>query len=249
MNRALGWLGDRAGDLALWPRNLVRYLPFRARRFAETAGQTVASSPEATLQRAADQAARSSAGIATRAGALLAHLSDLVGTPEAFRILWHLLTHNSQLSPSEVAYAASVLGPEAIRYRDVRVAEGGILRPIFRLNRGRAFTTFHTINLPGKNGVGRTLEGLVVHELVHVLQHERLGSVYIGQCLHAQRTEGYGYGGAAGLYEARDQGRRLCDFNREQQAQIAEDYYNCCRAGVDVTAYEPFIQDLREGSI
>jgi len=246
MNRALGWLGDRAGDLTLWPRNLIRDLPDRARRLAEMTGKIVI--PQlATPQRDVNQAATSDA--LSRAGAVLAHLSDLVGTPEAFRILWHAVTHNSRLSPSEIAYVTSVLGPNAIRYRDVRVAEGGILNLIFRLNRERAFTTFHTINLPGENGAGRSLEGLIVHELVHVLQHERLGSVYIGQCLRAQRTEGYDYGGVEGLRTARDQGKRLRDFNREQQAQIAEDYYNYCRVGADVTAYEPFIRDLQEGEI
>ncbi len=246
LSKASGWLGDRAGDLTLWPRNLIRDLPDRARRLADATGQMLAA-PPATRQQDANQPG--GAGALPRAGALMAHLSDLVGTPEAFRILWHMLTHNSRLSPSEIAYVASVLGPNAIRYRDVRVAEGGILNAIFRLNRGRAFTTFHTINLPGKDGAGRSMEGLIVHELVHVLQHERLGSVYIGQCLRAQRTEGYAYGRAAGLRAARDRGKRLCDFNREQQAQIAEDYYNRRRAGDDVTAYEPFIQDLREGII
>jgi len=246
MNRALGWLGDRAGDLALWPRNLIRDLPERARRLAETTGKII--SPQlATPQDNVTQAATSST--LSRAGAVLAQLSDIVGAPELFRVLWHMLTHNSRLSPSEIAYVTSVLGPNAIRFRDVRVAEGGVLNLIFRLNHERAFTTFYTINLPDKDGARQNLEGLVVHELVHVLQHERLGSVYIGQCLRAQHAEGYDYGGAEGLQAARDGGKRLCDFNREQQAQIAEDYYDCCRVGADVTAYEPFIQDLQEGII
>jgi hypothetical protein len=85
--------------------------------------------------------------------------------------------------------------------------------------------------------------------LVHVLQHERLGSVYIGQCLRAQRREGYDYGGAEGLQRARADGKELRHFNREQQAQIVEDFVNRQTIGEDVTAYEPYIEELRRGEI
>ena len=228
MNRALGWLGDRARDVALWPRNLARDLPRRARRLPAFLDE---------------------GSVAAQAGALAAYLWDLAGGPELFSLLWRLVTRTSALTEEELERAAGVLGDEAIRFRDVRVAEGGVLNLIFPRNGGRGFVTYHTVNLPRAGGRNRTEAGLLVHELVHVLQHERLGSVYIPQCLHAQRTEGYGYGGAEGLREARGQGKRLCDFNREQQAQIAEDYYNCRQANQDVTAYEPFIEDLRKGMI
>jgi hypothetical protein len=188
-------------------------------------------------------------GSASQAGALSAYLWDLAGGPEVFSLLWRFFTRTSALTQEELASAVEILGEQAIRFGDVRVAEGGVLGPIFRRNGGRAFTTYHTVNLPGRARAGRTLAGLVVHELVHVLQHERLGSVYIGQCLRAQRREGYDYGGAAGLQAACEQGKHLCDFNREQQAQIAEDYYNGSRQGHDMTAYEPFIEELRAGAI
>jgi hypothetical protein len=228
MSRALEWLGDRGRDLALWPRNLIRDLPRRVRRLP---------------------AALDEGGITAQTGALAAYLWDLAGGPELFSLLWRLVTRTSALTQEELERAASVLGEEAIRFRDVRVAEGGLLNLIFPRNGQRGFATYHTVNLPKANGRNRLESGLLVHELVHVLQHERLGSVYIPQCLHAQRTGGYDYGGAEGLRAARDGGKRLCDFNREQQAQIAEDYYNCCRVGADVTAYEPFIRDLQEGII
>ncbi|OQA16875.1 MAG: hypothetical protein BWY63_02593 [Chloroflexi bacterium ADurb.Bin360] len=64
----------------------------------------------------------------------------------------------------------------------------------------------------------------------------------------AQRGEGYGYGGAEGLHRAHEHGRRLCDFNREQQAQIVQDYF-ACRDGAERAAYEPYIDELRAGRI
>jgi hypothetical protein len=90
---------------------------------------------------------------------------------------------------------------------------------------------------------------MLVHELVHVLQHERVGSVYIPEALRAQRHEGYDYGGPEGLRRALEQGKRYADFNREQQAQIAQDYYLALRRQRDASAYEPFIADLRAGRI
>jgi len=220
-------MGDRVRDITLWPRNLVRDLPLRARRLP---------------------VARAEESLRAQSVALAAYLWDLAGGPELFSALWRLATRTSALSMEELEHVADVLGPEAIRYRDVRVAQGGLLSPIFRLNGGRAFTAFHTVNLPAHEA-SRTLRGLLVHELVHVLQHEKLGSVYIPQCLRAQRAEGYDYGGTEGLCTARAEGKRLCDFNREQQAQIAEDYFNARAAGAEVTAYEPYIEELKRGEI
>ena len=67
--------------------------------------------------------------------------------PPLFQFFGHLLTRVSPLTETEINAASSVLGPGSIRYGAVRVAEGRLLRPVFRLNKGRAFTTFHTINL------------------------------------------------------------------------------------------------------
>lgn len=70
---------------------------------------------------------------------------------------------------------------------------------------------------------------VVVHELTHVAQYEKVGAKYLPEAAHAQATEGYDYVGAgrkyANLRQARTKGARFKDFNREQQAQIAEDYY------------------------
>ena len=74
--------------------------------------------------------------------------SDLFGVPELFAFLWRAVTRASPLTGDEIVAATSVLGPPALRFQDIRVAQGGVLRPIFRRNGDRAFATFHTVNLP-----------------------------------------------------------------------------------------------------
>jgi hypothetical protein len=240
---AAGWLMDRFRDVLLWPTNLVRDLPRRSARLS----RSVEGAAIAVRTRRPGNSVRSQARLTPR-GALPVYFVDLLGGPELFRFFWHLATRSARLTPDEIAQAAVVLGPQALRYRDVRVAHGGLLRLIFRLNGGRPFATFHTINVPAR-WADRYDESLLVHELVHVLQHERVGSVYIPQALHAQRHEGYGYGGPEGLRHALEQGKRYASFNREQQAQIAADYYVALKHQRSTSAYEPFIADLRAGRI
>jgi hypothetical protein len=115
---------------------------------------------------------------------------DLLQGPRIFEFVWHLLTGVSRLRTDEIDAVHRVLGPDAVRYGAVRVAEGRILRLIFRINRNRAFTLFHTGNLPSTGHHSRGNLDLLVHELVHVYQSEQVGTVYIWQALRAQQTEG-----------------------------------------------------------
>jgi len=182
-------------------------------------------------------------------------LLNLLRAPSIFEFFWHLLTRVTPLSESELYAASTVLGPSAIGYSSVRVAEGRLLRLIFKLNSQRAFTTFHTVNMPSSGGHSREHLDLLVHELVHVFQFEILGSVYIWQALRAQRTDGYDYGEPEQLREDRKNGKRYRDYNREQQGQIAQDYYglvayqNLATTDPMRQAYEPFITDLRRGDL
>lgn len=69
-------------------------------------------------------------------------------------------------------------------------------------------------------------DSILLHEMMHVYQYQRYGVVYAFRALAAQRSEEkYDYGGAMGLFDAMVQGKRLDEFNFEQQAQIVEDYY------------------------
>jgi hypothetical protein len=180
---------------------------------------------------------------------------DKIRLPLVIEKIWHLLTSVSLLKSAEMSAAASVLGAGAISYDKVRVGEGRILSIVFKFNGNRAFTLFHTINFPKKSGDSREELDIVVHELVHVYQFEKIGCLYIPQALRAQMNEGYGYGGWEQLAQDWSAGRHFRDFNREQQGQIAQDYYNLVitpnLSSDDPVrqAYQPFIEELRSGDL
>lgn len=243
--RATTWLKERWRDVLLWPVNLVRDLPRRVRRLG---GAFAAHSAAVHLL----PGRTSTTALWIRPHLLLVGVFDLVGGPEIAQYLMHLFMETSSLQPHERAAISSVLGPQAIRYEDVRIAEGGILPAVFRFNGGRAFCTWHTIHLQRHGRYTRDDLGLLVHEATHIYQYEQRGTAYIGEALHAQHRLGrgaYDYGGPAGLEKARRLGSPYAAFNREAQAQIAQDYYMRREAGRDVSAYRPFIAQLRAGRI
>ena len=118
---------------------------------------------------------------------------DLFQIPKILQVLLRLLTHASILTAEELEAAGSVLGPEAVQYPKVRIAEGGVMAVVFKINGDRAMTLFRTINLPAKGHHSRGHLKLLVHEMVHVKQFEKVGSVYLAQAVRAQKTESYTY--------------------------------------------------------
>lgn len=89
-----------------------------------------------------------------------------------------------------------------------------------------------------------------VHELVHVWQFQNLGSIYIGRALQAQISrDKYDYGGPENLFKQMILGKKLLDFNFEQQAEIVEDFYvlgnmPTWQRPIDLSVYEYYKQDL-----
>ena len=59
----------------------------------------------------------------------------------------------------------------------------------------------------------------------------------------------YDYGSTTGLKTACKNHKKYREFNREQQAQIIQDYYTRLASGNDVTAYELFIAEMRVGDL
>jgi hypothetical protein len=259
IERAAHWLADRVEDAGAWLATFVRYLPARVLRLSVTL--TAAIVGTAKLPPGVIRAARPGRGEvrvflrgcarrgAFRTAQFCLELLDLIGMPEIFAFIWRMATRVSPLTGEEIAAASLVLGPRALRYQDVRVAEGGVLRWIFKRNGNRAFATFHTVNLPEEGHHQRSNLEIVVHEVIHVYQYERAGSRYFAEALLGQQEEGYGYGGPDGLLEAVTRGKRFADFNREQQAQIAQDYLAALRLRAPLAPYEPFIDQLRQGRI
>jgi hypothetical protein len=178
---------------------------------------------------------------------------DFIRLPWLIEACWRLTTWPNRLTDPEIAEASRVFGTDTVDYASVRVAHGGLLPLFFKLNKGRAFVLFRTVNLPRTGRSSRENLDILTHELVHVLQYQLVGSVYIWQALRAQRTEGYGYGGWEAL--AADPRPAYSGFNREQQGQIVQDYYRLVvspgRAEDDPirAAYEPLIGELRRGDL
>jgi hypothetical protein len=250
---AVKWVGERGHDVLNWATSLISELPARLVRL----GKAIVDGLVGVFTFIPDAiSALRSGGIRGFASwlweraksggvwllTLVDRILDLVGGPEIAELVLHLLSFASPLTGPQVAAGQLVLGKNAIRWNQVRVAEGGIWWLIFWLNGNRAVTTFHTINLPPGTDLPT-----VVHELTHVYQYERVGSIYIGQAIHAQATEGYNYGD---LEAARKVGKHFRDFNREQQAQIAEDYYiRLTQTSQPTTEFDPFIAELRTGDL
>lgn len=180
---------------------------------------------------------------------LLIYKLDIFGVPELLQFIIRVFTRTRRLNEIEIQSASDVIGPNNLRFNEVRVAKGGLSRLVFKYNRQRAFCTWHTINIPEKS---ENNIPLVVHELVHTFQYEQRGSIYISQGIWAQLRNGqkaYDYGGNKGLIEDYDAGKQFSEYNREQQGQIAQDYCALQLNNQNVAPYAPYIRELRAREI
>lgn len=126
------------------------------------------------------------------------------------------------LLPREIALARLIFG-DYIPYHQVRIDETA---RIGCRHYNLAYVGFYCINTWGPLS-----DAHFIHEMVHIWQYHRHGSVYIPRALHAQRTpEGYHYGGAEAIRDAERDGKQLSDFNYEQQGEIVADYF-CLLSG------------------
>jgi len=252
------WLGNRLQDLAMWLVNLLRELPPRVARLAIALWRGVRGVVLALPRAYRAATDRSGPGLAAWLRrvprdvgiwliVLLFRVLDLFGVPELWSFVLQMVCHVTPLTGPEIGAAAGILGPTAIRYADVRIAEGGALNFIFARNGGRAFTTFHTVNLPTTGRHSRTHFDILLHELVHVYQYERTGGLYVAEAIYAQHTTGYSYGTPDDLVQCLATGICYRNFNREQQAQLVQDYYERCVEEHPVAAFEPFIWDMQAG--
>jgi len=178
---------------------------------------------------------------------------DVLQVPRLLEFILHLLVNVTRLTAEELEAAGQVLGTNAIDYSAERVGEGRLLPLYFMINRDRATTLFHTILLPSKGRHARGRLDLFVHELVHVYQFEKVGSIYIWQAIMAQMGAGCRYGEVDGLEERRKEGQTFSGFNREQQGQVAQDYYHdvlekdLAANSRERLAFQPFIEELQAG--
>lgn len=254
----LNWLGERARYLIMWPINLIRDFPIRTVRLIQTAKRLVLGIlfllPElidAIRYAETRQWVRYKTGrIIDWLHHLATQLFDLVGGPEIAQFFLFFFTNTTPLTTEEISMMSNIVGPDAIRYREVRVAQGGILNLVFGINGNLAFATWRTINIPQTGRHTRDIRSLMAHELTHVYQYERIGSRYLGEAIYMlvkTKRDCYDYGGKRGLVVSCSSGIHYCDYNREQQAMIVQDYCTLQQLGADVSAYLPYIDELQAG--
>jgi hypothetical protein len=187
-------------------------------------------------------------------GRVLLHVVELIGLGEVLQLVWGLIFRLRPLTAEERAASASVHPANLIPYWQVRVDDdsclikiGVLLADLFRTKvTPSAITSMHIVHAPA---AGLSMP-LVVHELTHVAQYERVGAVYMLEALHAQGSApGYDYGDLTAAWTA---GTRFADVTREQQASICADYYRVYRGrptefGATEAELAPFIADMRSG--
>lgn len=165
-------------------------------------------------------------------GYRLVDVLEILAVGEVYETLVDLVKVNTRrLTEEEIRDASAVFG-SSLNLRLVRLDKRALLGPA---RTKRDYTSFHTINCWGESR-----RDVLIHELTHVWQYERAGAIYMPQALHAQfRGAGYRYGGVAGLHDG-----EWDAFNREQQAQIVQDFFRMRRSHPDIEVYASFVQKV-----
>lgn len=152
-----------------------------------------------------------------------------------------LSAQSRRLTGDERREARIVFG-DSLNMGEVRLAEA----PIMAIG-NFARTPFNTVYFPpGTFSLPPDeLMPWLIHELTHVWQHQHGISVFEKLFWALHGASAYDYGGEAALRQAVTDGKRFRDFNTEQQADILKDYYVKKKAGQDVSAYEPFVAEVK----
>jgi len=90
--------------------------------------------------------------------------------------------------------------------------------------------------------------GWLLHELTHAWQYQRRGLRYLFHAIRAQislGTKTYDFGAEKGLKDAIQAGKAFNHFNPEQQAEIVRTCYFRLKKGEDISAWEPFIKEIK----
>ena len=88
----------------------------------------------------------------------------------------------------------------------------------------------------------------LIHELTHVWQYQKIGWSYVWKALLAQfreKAKAYEFGGEDGLIKSRQKSIPFKQFNPEQQGNIVQTYYSRKRLNKDVSAWQPFIDEMK----
>ena len=91
--------------------------------------------------------------------------------------------------------------------------------------------------------------GWLMHELTHQWRYQHDGIIYLYQAIFKSPTYQYAPTGQSqddALKGFSKAGRLFRSFNREQQGDIVRDYYFFLKQNRDVSAWDPYLKELRE---
>jgi hypothetical protein len=145
-------------------------------------------------------------------------VADLLALPEVFQAALILLKPSIRPLTANERHCAQRVFKDAVDYDVIRIdnrARVGIHSKVI------AYVTFNCINF--KNTLSPEI---FIHEMMHVWQFQKFGSMYLFRAMKAQMSHTvYDFGGIENLYHKMLAGKELLDFNFEQQAEIIETYY------------------------
>lgn len=148
-------------------------------------------------------------------------LFDWLGIWRIVLFFWKIRYQTRPLTDDEKALARLVFAPGQINLERVRIHDGS---PICRLSGARAVASFHLIHYPP----GGESPDVLIHELAHVAQYEKVGARYAPEALLAQWKWGraaYDYEREGRLETRRAAGFSFKNLNREAQAQLVQDWF------------------------
>lgn len=165
---------------------------------------------------------------------------DLMLVPDIYSLLTTLVKPNTRPVHAHEARAIRQVYGDLIDSRPLLIDDTA--RFVTR-RQHIAYVAYNTINYWQRLDIS-----VLVHEAMHILQYQRMGSIYIYEALKAQHSKaGYDYGGPNALYQSMMMGGRLLDYNFEQQAEIIEDGHRHLRlTGHVPIEYQYFMGQLGE---
>lgn len=145
-------------------------------------------------------------------------LGDLLFIPEIYCTLGLCVKWNSRSLSEEEMAVIYLLNFHSIDLDSIHIDDAAVVGPSWSRF---AYVSFYSINYYGDLSLR-----VFAHELIHLWQFQKFGSVYIYHSLVSQWSRaGYDYGGYSALKDGVLRGSDLLDFNFEQQGDILADYY------------------------
>lgn len=171
------------------------------------------------------------------------YMFDLILLPEIYEYFISIFKSDYRfLSEEEKKVTRKYFG-DSINLNFVRI-NSQMSKRIER--KAHAYVTLNTINY--RHSITKPI---FLHEMVHIWQYQRFGSMYIYRALKAQSSnEKYDYGGLEKLYSGMINHQKFVDFNFEQQGAIVEDFARLLehpesfRSPIVKTSYEYYIAQL-----